>query len=151
MSTSKCFRKVVTNQTTRSWVCRKRRQKTRKRKTPLVNYGRVFVFHTQVGMWKTNTPTTIIIKMTNRDYPNTTPLVFSVADESFQVNYCMVFVFGLCFPHNSLGVWKTKTQAPCCSNSPEMTRRPQKTLPRLLSGKQRPCCNLAFYLKHNVS
>ena len=49
-----------------------------------------------------------------------------MAHESFQANYCRVFVFDLRFPHNGLGVWKTKLRP--WSNSPEMTRRPQKTL-----------------------
>ena len=48
-------------------------------------------------------------KMTNGEYPNTTSLVFSVAYESFQANYCRVFVLGLRFTHNGLGVRKTKS------------------------------------------
>ena len=52
--------------------------------------------------------------------PNTTSLVLSVADESFQANFCKVFVFHTPRPL----YWKRRP----CSNLPKVTRRPQKPI-----------------------
>ena len=39
----------------------------------------------------------------------TLPLLSEVSDESFQVNYGGVFIFGFHFPPICLGLWKMKT------------------------------------------
>ena len=73
-------------------------------------------------MWKMKIknkgPHKNVKRRTENSQTQTTSLLFSVAYESFQANYCRVFVSD---PHTQAAMWKTKT-----STLPEMTRRPQE-------------------------
>ena len=65
-------------------------------------------------------------KMTNGELPDTISLVFSVADESFQANYFKVLASFSTHPDRYVENEDQKRRP--CSNLPEMTRGPQKTI-----------------------